>query len=48
MYNRLFEKYKNSLMPHVNHMFQTESDILIAKMCVYPSSKYALIHWNVF
>ena len=33
MSNSLFETYKNSVIPYGKHMFQTESDIAIAK-CV--------------
>ena len=32
MANRLFEKYKNTFMPHGKHMFQTASDMAMAKM----------------
>ena len=32
----LFETYKNYVMPHGNHMFQTESDMARAKMCAHP------------
>ena len=46
MVNRLFETYKNSVMPYGNHMFHTESDIAMATMCEYPSSKYELPHWK--
>ena len=35
MANRLFETYKNTFMPHGNHMFQTETDIVMEKMCAY-------------
>ena len=46
MANRLFETYKNSIMPHVKHMFQTASDMYMEKMCAYPSSNYVLPHFK--
>ena len=33
-------------MPHGNNMFQTESDMEIAKMCAYTPQKHALPHWK--
>ena len=48
MANHLFETYKNSFMPHSDHMFNTASDMDMAKTCAYPSSKYALPHWKTF
>ena len=35
MANRLFETYKNYVMPHGNHMFQTESGMSMETMCKY-------------
>ena len=46
MVNRLFKTYKNSVMPHVNHMFQIASDISVSTMCAYPSSNCALPRWK--
>ena len=46
MSKHLFETYKNSAMPHGNHMFQTESDMAISTICEYLPSKYALPHWK--
>ena len=48
MANGLFGTYKNSIITHEKYMFQTESDILMARMCAYPSSNYALPHWKYF
>ena len=31
--NNLFETYKNSVMPHEKHMFQTTYDMEMEKMC---------------
>ena len=46
MANSLFDICTNTVMPHENHMFQTASDMAMAKMCAYTSSKYALPHWK--
>ena len=35
MENSLFGTYKNSIMPHVKHVFQTASDMVMATMCAY-------------
>ena len=42
MANRIFETYTNSVIPHGKHMFKTASNMDIATMCAYPSSKYTL------
>ena len=42
MDNCLFDTYKNSIMPHGTHMFQTASYMVMEKMCAYPSSNYSL------
>ena len=42
MSNHLFKKYKNTVMPHGNNMFQTEFGMVMATICAQPSSKYAL------
>ena len=31
-------------MPYGKHIFQTSSDMEMATMCAYPSSKYAVPH----
>ena len=46
MTNILFETYKNTVMTHDKHIFQTAYDMAMATMCAYPSSKYALSHWK--
>ena len=46
MANRLFETYKNSVMPHDHHIYATASDIYLAKICAYSLSQYALPHWK--
>ena len=35
MYNRLFETYKNSVMPHGKHIFKTASEMAMERMCAY-------------
>ena len=37
MSNCLFDKYKNSVMPHGKNMFQTESEMVMETMREYPS-----------
>ena len=39
--NSLFDKYKNTVMLHLKHMFQTKFDMATATMCAYPPLKYA-------
>ena len=39
--NRLFDTYQNSVMPHGKHIFNTASDMDMATMCTYSSSKYS-------
>ena len=46
MVNLLFETYKNSVIPHGKHMFQTASDMAMTKICAYTSSSYSLPHWK--
>ena len=46
MSSRIFETYKNCLMLHGCHIYQTASDMAIATMCVYPPSRHALPHWK--
>ena len=36
MANRLFETYKNSIIPHGKNIFPTASDSAMAKICTYP------------
>ena len=38
--NRLFDKYKNSVMPNGRHIHATVSDIATATMCAYPPSQH--------
>ena len=44
MANRVFEIYNNYIIPYGKHIFNTVSDMSMAKMCAYPSSKYMLPH----
>ena len=46
MANCLFDTYKNYVMTHVKHVFQTSSDTTITPMYAYPSSNYTLPHWK--
>ena len=44
MDNYLFEKYKNSVMPHSPYVYATSYDISRDKICAYPPSQHALAH----
>ena len=44
MGNSLFETYKNSVMTHGRHIYATESDMDMAKMCAYPPPQHAFPH----
>ena len=46
MANCLFETYKNSILPHGHHIYQTASDMSMATMCAYHPSQHALPHWK--
>ena len=39
-------QFKYSFMPHGKHTFQRESDMAMARMCEYPSSKYTFPYWK--
>ena len=40
MANRLFETYKNSVMMHGRHSYQTESAMAMATLYKYPPSQH--------
>ena len=44
MENHIFDTYKNYVMPHGKNMLKIESDMNMATMRAYPSSKYTLPH----
>ena len=44
--NHIFDTYKNSVMTHGLHRYQTAPDMDMAKMCAYPQSHHALTHWK--
>ena len=48
MANHVFEKYRNSAMPHGKKKFKTASDMAMATMCVYLSYIKSLQHWKFF
>ena len=33
-------------MPHGSHIYANPSDMAKAKMCAYPQSYHALLHWK--
>ena len=43
MSNRLFETYKNSVMPHGHHIYETASDMFMETICAYPPSQHELV-----
>ena len=44
--NRLFDTYKNSVMPHGSHIYATAAGMAMATMCAYPPPQHALTHWK--
>ena len=42
--NRIYETYKNTVMPHGCHIYAKASDMAKSKMCAYPQSDHALPH----
>ena len=46
MDNRLFDTYKNSVIPHGHHIYATAAEMAMVTMCAYPPSQHALTHWK--
>ena len=46
MDNRLFDKYKNSVIPHERHIYTTTSYMAMATLCSYPPYQHALPQWK--
>ena len=44
MDNRLFETYKNSVMPHGHRIYVAVSDMVMANMCEYPTYQHEFPH----
>ena len=42
--HHIYTTYKNTVMPHGNHIYAKSSDMANAKMCTYPQSEHALPH----
>ena len=40
--NRIYETYKNTVVPHGRHIYSKASDMEKAAMCTYTQSDYAL------
>ena len=40
--NRLFETYKNFVMPHGHHIYATAADMAMATLCAYPKPQHSL------
>ena len=43
---RIYEIYKNTVMPHGSHIYTKAYDIAKATMCEYPQSGHELTHWK--
>ena len=48
MANHVFDTYTVSFMTHGRHTLKIASDIAMATLCAYTSSKYALTQWKCF
>ena len=44
--NRIYETYKNTVMPHDSHLYAKSYDMAKLTMCVYLQSYHALPHWK--
>ena len=44
--SRIYEAYKNTVMPHGRHIYANSSAMTKTKMCSYPHSDHALPHWK--
>ena len=42
----IFETYKNSVVPHGCHIYNTTADMSMAKMCTCTSKYHGLTHWK--
>ena len=42
----IYETYKNTVMPHGNHIYAKAYDMEKATMCVYPQSEHVLPQWK--
>ena len=44
--NRIYETYKNTVMPHGRHIYANAYNVSKAVMCAYLQSDHALPHWK--
>ena len=44
--NRIYETYKNIVMPHGRHIYTKAYDMAKAKICAYSQLDHALPHWK--
>ena len=44
--HHIYTTYKNTVMPHGNHIYAKASDMANAPMCTYPKSEHALPNWK--
>ena len=42
--HHIYERYKNTVMPHGRHIYAKESDMENATMCTYTKSYHTLPH----
>ena len=43
---RIYETYRNKVMPHGHHIYSKEYDTAKATLCAYPHSYHSLLHWK--
>ena len=44
--SRIFETYKNSVLPHIFHIYNTTVDMAMATMCPCTPEHHRLTHWK--
>ena len=44
--HHIYETYKNTVIPHVRHIYAKAYDMEKATICAYPQSGNALPHWK--
>ena len=44
--HHIYETYKNTVMPHVRHIYAKASDMAKATICTYTQSDHTLPHWK--
>ena len=44
--HHIYTTYKNTVIPHVSHIYAKASSMANATMCTYTQSEYVLPHWK--